>query len=171
MISITTDGTATTTPAGGGSSAHDAAELLRAWTATGGQLFDRERATGEGHNYATGRDVVTAAIDTLDWLPLPADGSLVLPFSPGEGIKALVADLGLTQVSRVAWNGSVDVRDYVECPRSLYGLYGIEAIDDGFPIRVYAVDRGTDLLVVAVDAPWQLAIELDPELGQAGAGE
>lgn len=147
-------------------SAHDAARLLRAWTTTGHQLFDRERATREGHNYATGSDVVAAAIDTLDWLPLPSGGSLVLPFSPGEGIKTLVADIGLTQLTRVAWNGSVEVRDDVEHSTSLYGLYGIEAMDNGFPVRVYAVDRGTDLLVIAVDAPYEVAVELDPDAGQ-----
>ena len=161
--SATTDATAVTESA---PSAHDAAWLLRAWTATGRQLFDRARATREGHNYATSSDVVTTAIGTLDWLPLPAGGSLVLPFSPGEGIKALVANIGLTQVSRVAWNGSVEVRDDVEHSTSLYGLYGIEAMDDGFPVRVYAVDRGTDLLVVAVDAPYEVAVELDPDAGQ-----
>jgi hypothetical protein len=157
----TTETVSTPTP-----SAHDAAWLLRAWTATGRQLYDRERATREGHNYATGTDVVAAGIDTLDWLPLPAGGSLVLPFSPGEGIKALVADIGLTQVTRVAWNGSVGVRDDVEHSTSFYGLYGIEAMDDGHPVRVYAVDRGTDLLIVAVDAPYEVAVELDPDAGQ-----
>jgi hypothetical protein len=147
-------------------SAHDTAWLLRAWTATGRQLYDRDRATREGHNYATGTDAVTAAIDALTWLPLPAGGVVVLPFSPGEGIKALVADIGLTQVTRVAWNGSIEVRDDVEHSTSLYGLYGIEAMDDGHPVRVYAVDRGTDLLVVAVDAPYEVAVELDPDAGQ-----
>lgn len=161
----TTDHSATsdTTAAGSPPTAHEVAELLRAWTATGHQLYNRERATREGHNYAAGREVVAAAIVALDWLPLPSSGSLVLPFSPGEGIKALVADVGLTQVSRVAWNGSVEVRDDVEHSTSLYGLYGIEALDNGFPVRVYAVDRGTDLLVVAVDAPWEVAVELDPD--------
>ena len=46
------------------------------------------------------------------------------------------------------------------------GLNGIEAMQDGFPVRVYAVDRGTDLLIVAVDAPPALALALDATAGQ-----
>jgi len=161
-----TSETTTGTTAASAPSAHEAAGLIRAWTETGQQLYDRERATREGHNYATGSDVVAAAIDTLDWQTMPASGCLSLPFSPGEGIKTLVAEVGLYRVSRIAWNATVDVRDDAERSHSLYGLYGIEAMQDGFPVRVYAVDRGTDLLIVAVDAPPALALALDPTAGQ-----
>ncbi|MFQ1004403.1 hypothetical protein [Modestobacter sp. SSW1-42] len=147
-------------------SAHETAGLIRAWTETGQQLYDRERATREGHNYATGSDVVAAAIDSLEWQTMPASGSVSLPFSPGEGIKVLVAETGLYRVSRIAWNAAVDVRDDAERSHGLYGLYGIEAMQDGFPVRVYAVDRGTDLLIVAVDAPPALALALDATAGQ-----
>jgi len=170
-MTSTNDSTATseTTTGTTAPSAHETAGLIRAWTETGQQLYDRERATREGHNYATGSDVVAAAIDTLDWQTMPASGCLSLPFSPGEGIKVLIAETGLYRVSRIAWNAAVDVRDDAERSHSLYGLYGlygIEAMQDGFPVRVYAVDRGTDLLIVAVDAPPALALALDATAGQ-----
>lgn len=159
--SATTESTSTGIP-----SAHDAAQLVRAWTATGQQLYDRERAPREGHNYATGPDIVATAIDTLNWQTPDEQGSWSMPFSPGEGIKTLIANIGLTEVTRLAWNAAVDVRDDVERSTSLYGLYGIEAVQNGFPVRLYAVDRGTDLVVVAVDAPHRLAVALDPTVSQ-----
>lgn len=123
----------------------------RTWTEIGEQLFDVDRATREGHNYCAGRDVVAAAIDGLDWVELPADGSLTLPFSPGEAIKTLIRELDLRGVRRIAWNGALPVRDDVEHSRGLYGLYGIEVPERGGLLRLFAVDRGTDLLPVAVD--------------------
>ncbi|SCX60497.1 hypothetical protein SAMN03159343_4107 [Klenkia marina] len=169
MTSTNQPSSATTAPADNGPDrsvpAADPAGLLRAWTSTGAQLFDRERATREGHNYATGPDAVTTAIDTLTWQTLPADGTLSAPFSPGEAIKTLITEMRLGQVTALAWNGAVDVRDDVEHAAGLYGLYGIDAVHAGYRVRIYAVDRGTDLLIVAVDAPPALATALDPTAG------
>jgi hypothetical protein len=84
MTSTNQPTSATTDPNGNGPDwsgpAADPGGLLRAWTSTGAQLFDRDRATREGHNYATGPDAVTAAIDTLTWQTLPADGTVSAPF-------------------------------------------------------------------------------------------
>jgi hypothetical protein len=82
----------------------------RTWTETGAQLFDAARATREGHNYATGRDAVVTGIDRLTWVELPRGGGDVsLPFSPGESLSAVICGLGLRDVRRIAWDGSVDV--------------------------------------------------------------
>ena len=123
----------------------------RTWTKTGGQLFDAERATREGHNYATGREAVEAGIDGLTWVEVPAEGELRLPFTPGEGIKAVIAQLDLRAVRRIAHDGAVTVRDDAESSTSLYSLYGIEVPEAGGLLRVFVVDRGTDLLPVAYD--------------------
>jgi len=123
----------------------------RRWTETGAQLFDAARATREGHNYATGRDAVVAGIDRLTWVEIAPGGVLDLPFSPGEAINALICGLALRDVRRIAWDGSVQVRDDAEGSRSLYSLLGIEVGERGGLLRLYAVDRGTDVLPVAYD--------------------
>ena len=142
-----------------------AEELVRIWTTTGALLYDHERATREGHSYATGPDVLTAAIDTLTWQTLAPGQVVAVPFSPGEGIRTLIADTGLTQVSAIAWNGALKVHDDAEHASSLYGLYGIDAVHCGFRVRIYAVDRGTDLLEAAVDVPTVLATALGSAAG------
>ena len=128
-----------------------APSIDRTWTETGAQLFDAARATREGHNYATGRDAVVAGIDRLTWVQITPGGTLDLPFSPGESINALICGLALRDVRRIAWDGSVAVRDDVEGSRSLYSLLGVEVGERGGLLRLYAVDRGTDVLPVAYD--------------------
>ncbi len=91
----------------------------RVWTETGAQLFDRARATREGHNYATGHDAVETAIDALTWREVQQVGSL--PFSPGAAITALIQDLSLPRVSHIAHDGAVQVHDDVEHSHGLYG--------------------------------------------------
>ncbi|GAB4083297.1 hypothetical protein G3R41_21490 [Modestobacter muralis] len=125
--------------------------LDRTWTETGAQLFDAARANREGHNYATGRDVVVVGIERLTWVEIAPGGTLDLPFSPGESINALICGLALRDVRRIAWDGSVAVRDDVEGSRSLYSLLGVEVGERGGLLRLYAVDRGTDVLPVAYD--------------------
>ena len=125
--------------------------LDRTWTETGAQLFDAARATREGHNYATGRDAVVAGIDRLTWVEITPGGTLDLPFSPGESINAVICGLALQDVRRIAWDGSVAVRDDAEGSRSLYSLLGVEVGERGGLLRLYAVDRGTDVLPVAYD--------------------
>lgn len=125
--------------------------LDRTWTETGAQLFDAARANREGHNYATGRDAVVAGIDRLTWVEITPGGTLDLPFSPGESINAVICGLALRDVRRIAWDGSVAVRDDVEGSRSLYSLLGVEVGERGGLLRLYAVDRGTDVLPVAYD--------------------
>jgi len=125
--------------------------VTREWTQTGAQLFDAARATREGHNYATGRDAVVAGIDGLTWVQMPKDTGIVMPFSPGESVKALIYGLGLRDVRRIAWDGAVEVRDDVEGSRSLYSLLAVEFGERGGLVRLFAVDRGTDVLPVIID--------------------
>jgi len=142
--------TANTEPTATGTAA--AETFTREWTETGALLFDAERANREGHNYATGRDAVVTGINGLTWVELPRDGGdLSLPFSPGESLNAVISGLSLRDVRRIAWDGSVAVRDDVEGSRSLYTLLGVEVGERGGLLRLYAVDRGTDVLPVAYD--------------------
>ncbi len=122
----------------------------RRWTATGEQLFDAARATREGHCHAAGLAAVATAIDGLTWHDV-TDTGLELPFSPGQALEHLIRELSLPGVPRVAWNGAVPVRDDAEHTTGAYGLYGIEFTDAGQCVRLYAVDRGVDLLVMATD--------------------
>jgi len=121
----------------------------RAWTETGEKLFDREASNRQGHCYAASRDVVEAAIEELTWCAV--EEHLSVPFSPGAAINAAISELSLPRVSRIAHDGAVPVRDDVERASSLYGLYGIEANFTNGRVRVFLVDRGTDVLPVAVD--------------------
>ncbi len=50
---------------------------------------------------------------------------------------------------RIAWNGTVEVRRDGERGTSRYSLYGIEANYRNGRARLFAVDRGSDSLVMA----------------------
>jgi len=141
----------------------------RTWTETGAQLLDAARANREGHGYAAGREAIAAAIDALTWVAFPADGTLDVPFTPGHGIGTMVTELGLRDVARIAWDGALPVRDDVEGSSSLYSVYGIETGPRGGALRLYVVDRGTDLLVVAHDR--LTARPAEPPAAAAAAGE
>ena len=117
------------------------------WMTVGEQLFDRGRATREGHCYAAGRGELLSAVRALRWTALPAAGGLVLPAGPGEALRLLIAELRLPRVSAVAAGGALPVRDDHE-GGSLYGLYGVRAHYRNADVTLYAVDRGTDVLPV-----------------------
>ncbi len=140
--------------------------MTRVWTDGGQQLYDAERATRHGHCYATGPAAVSAAIDALTWQDLHPGTPLRLPFSPGFVINGLIRAMQFTAARRVAVNGTVDVRDDVERASSLYGLYGIEFAAAGELVRLYVVDRGVDVLVMAHDTQPVPAVTADQTTGE-----
>ena len=116
-------------------------DYARTWTQTGAPYTTPER-----------RPDVLAAIAALEWTAIPDGDSLTLPFLPGEGIKAVIAELQLPKVSALAWNGVVDwPAAQPGGDREHYAVYGIEANYKNGRARVYVLDTGTQLLPVASD--------------------
>lgn len=120
----------------------------REWTSVGAEAM--EQGTEHEHPNENGewtvsyrpisRETVAATIEELRWRK--PEGSF--PMSPGLALQAAVKELGLPRVSAVAYNGG-PIHD------SGYSLMGIEANYKNGRARVYVMDRGTDLVPLAVD--------------------
>lgn len=121
----------------------------RTWTEIGAELFDRDLADRQGHNWAAGRPAVEQAMAEIEWEDVPADGVIRGPMSPVLVLKELIEQLNLPRVTRYAYNAAIPTRS---CEGSnCYGLLAVECnYKDGRCI-VYAADRGTDALVLASD--------------------
>jgi len=82
--------------------------------------------------------VVEKAIERMRWEEPPNR----LPLSPGLTIQQLIRSLELPRVDRISY------RNWDLAP---YGLYGIQANYSDGRIRMYILDRGHELAVVATD--------------------
>ena len=122
--------------------------MERTWTDTGAQLYDPDRAEREGHRH-TARRLIVEAIDRLHWTSTVHDRTV--PAMAGLAINTLIDELALPKVSHVA----VDTVDCLPDPTDneipTYGFYGIRCHYSNGTAAVYAVDRGSDLVVVASD--------------------
>lgn len=108
------------------------AEPRRDWMKVGARYSTKAR-----------RPQLVQVMNELEWHPVK--GKMTLPFSPGEGIKAVIAELNLPKVSALAWNGALEFSG--EYP----SLYGIEANYKNGRARLFVVDNGTALLPVCAD--------------------
>lgn len=111
-------------------------DFERTWTDTGAEY------TGD-----VDRARVEQQIDALEWKQV-FDG-MSLPFSPGEAIKAVIAELELPKVSQIAHNGYLTWPDGPETAH--YSVYGIEANYRNGRARVYVLDTGTSCIPLASD--------------------
>lgn len=82
---------------------------------------------------------MSANIAKLEWQALPLEN---VPMAPGMAIEKLIQEFKIPKVSQVAWNVVVMNR---------YGLIGIEGNYKNGRARIYALDRGADLIPVAAD--------------------
>lgn len=98
-----------------------------------------------------------AAIAALDWHDIPCED---VPMMPALGIKGAIRHYGIP-ARRVAWNGRL----------APYALYGIEGHYRTGVVRVYLLDRGTDLLPVAADEMRVFGLDLTAAVQYAGHGE
>lgn len=127
--------------------------MPRVWTEIGKELLDVDGSQQHGHNWTT-REHIEKGIAALteDGLWCEATNDLELPMSPGLGIAECIKQFKLPKVSQIAIGGVVCF-DNVEAPgrELLYGLYGIVANYKDVRITLYVVDRGVDLVPVAID--------------------
>lgn len=89
------------------------------------------------------RSAVVGGINALAWIDI-VDG-MELPFMQGEGIKTLIRELRIPKVDRIAFESHHRMWD------EPYALYGIQGNYRNGRARIYAVDRGSDTIVVASD--------------------
>jgi hypothetical protein len=97
--------------------------------------------------------VVEEAIERMRWQEPPDR----LPLSPGLAIQQLIRSLELPCVDRIS---------YRNCDLAPYGLYGIQANYSDGRVRVYVLDRGHQLAVLATDL-WP-ATTVDVQGGVSG---
>lgn len=98
-----------------------------------------------------GQDGVAAAIDGLEWIDIPEDGSLTVAFSPGYAIKAAIREFGLPAVRRVAPYGGFSIPDADGGDGFYPALYGIEANYANGRARIFLLDTGTGLTPLCSD--------------------
>ncbi|MES1975741.1 MAG: hypothetical protein V4472_25060 [Pseudomonadota bacterium] len=84
---------------------------------------------------------------TLTWVDVSDGATHSLPMMPGEGIKAMIAQCHLPKVSKVGY-GCVAFGGNQEDGFGDLGLYGVECHYRNGRAVVYAVDRGSDMLMV-----------------------
>lgn len=111
----------------------------RTWLSVGAELVER----------IGGQATVEAAVDALEWQPIPDDDGAapLLGFSQGYAIRAAIKELRLPNVSAIA-------DSTIECPGTdgedgFYpGFYSIEANYTNGRARIYLVDTGLKLVPV-----------------------
>jgi len=109
----------------------------RDWTQIGRAYYEPATAEGiEGEGAAT-REKVAAALDAMDWQPVPCE----VAFMPGEAIKAMVRECRIPRVSHVAIS-----HDLAPC-----GLVAVFGHYKNADVKVYAVDKGTSTVILAMD--------------------
>lgn len=114
----------------------------RTWTTTGELLADLDQAK-KGHAVVANsvfelRRMVVEAITKLAWKP----PSSSLPATAGLMVNLLIDELRIPAVESVSWGVAIG-----EC----YELLGIKARYADGRAHIYAVDRGSDALIVASD--------------------
>jgi hypothetical protein len=95
------------------------------------------------------RTTIEAQIKKLVWSTDPE-----MPALPGLGIRACIEQLHVPRVSACATNGAITVPDGPE--RAHYAIYGIEANYSNARVRIYVLDRGSDILPLCNDV-WEHA--------------
>jgi hypothetical protein len=90
------------------------------------------------------RDAIERQIEALIWTDAPQAAMV-----PGLGIRECVKQLELPNVTVYATNGYLEVPDGEET--AAYSIYGIEAGYTNAKIRLYVLDRGSEILPLCVD--------------------
>lgn len=121
------------------------ATLQRTWTQVGEAVLDdlldeRKREIS--------RERVARLIEKLEWQDV--EGSLEVAFMPGQAIKTLIRELRIPHVTRIAISSAL----------APYGFYGIDAEYRNGRARIYALDEGSAVTVIASD--------FEPEDGDDG---
>src|SRR3982750_4193784 len=119
--------------------------MERTWTEVGEKALSADaleaRMDGERWKPIT-RERIEKAIEKMRWESTEGDK----PMMPALGIKECIKQLGIPKVSQIAISN-----DLANDVGNSYGLYGIEGHYKNGRVRVYVVDRGSDLIPVATD--------------------
>ena len=124
------------------------ATVRRAWLGSGAEYTRPEPEA---------RTAIEREIELLRWTSV--DDDLRLPASTALALRECVRQLRLPRVSQVAHNGRLAWTDGQETVG--YGVYGIEATRHAGRVRVYVLDRGTELVPLARDL-WPTAASEAP---------
>jgi hypothetical protein len=118
------------------------AATRRDWTKIGREFYDEGTAYGLECRGAATQQIVARECDRLEWLEVPKDGSaLELPMMPGEALKTMVRELHIPKVSHVGYSHGL-------APYGLIAAFGHYKNAD---VKVYAVDKGTSTVILAMD--------------------
>lgn len=117
--------------------------------------------TQVGSKYEPKREEVERVIAGLHWEPVEGRKAMM----PALGVQAVIAELNLPRVSRIALNGLIDMPDPPE-GTAHYAIYGIECQYSDGKARVYVVDEGSVILPLCSDHFPDAAAELDHDTGQ-----
>ncbi len=101
-------------------------------------------SVGEDFAARLGKRSVEHTIESMEWEPIPENGSLSLGAMPGMAIKTVIEEFGLPKVSAVAVSG-------FERPGFYPGFYGIEANYSNGRARLYVLDTGTGVTPIVSD--------------------
>jgi hypothetical protein len=114
------------------------AEAQRTWTELGLAVMAEINSDPSEDGRPMTAKLMEQAIERMSWEEPPKR----LPMSPGLAIQHLIRSMDLPGVDRISY------RNYDFAP---YGLYGIQANYTDGRVRLYVLDRGHDLVVLASD--------------------
>ena len=114
------------------------AEAQRTWTELGLAVMAEIDSDPSEDGRPMTVKLVEQAIERMSWEEPPER----LPMSPGLAIQHLIRSMDLPGVDRISY------RNWDLAP---YGLYGIQANYTDGRVRLYVLDRGHDLVVLASD--------------------
>jgi hypothetical protein len=114
-------------------------DAQRTWTKLGRAVMAEINCDASEDGRPMTVEVVERAIEHMAWEEPPER----LPMSPGLAIQQLIRELELPGVDRISYRNQGDLAPY--------GLYGIQANYADGRVRLYILDRGHDLVVLASD--------------------
>ncbi len=123
------------------------APSVRTWTRIGQQLYDKAAAARAGRLVVTDPGVIVDGIEQLSWVEV--DDQFSLPLGPGMALTELAREARPGLVDAVAWGVTIPARDPVEQHTGTYELLAVQARYANGRARLFAVDCGIDLLIVA----------------------
>jgi hypothetical protein len=110
---------------------------MRTWTKVGedlvGSPIDDETILDRG--------AVCRAIDRLQWMEIPKEGTLEVAMMPGLGIKESIKELRIPKVSHIAISSAL----------APYGFYGIRAHYKNGDAEIFLIDVGSNITPVCTD--------------------
>lgn len=94
--------------------------------------------TNVGKEHTEGKqEEIAEMFERLEWQTIPA----TLPMAPGEGLKGVIKELRIPNVSEVAYSHEL----------APYGLMGVKARYKNGNAIIYMADEGNEIVILASD--------------------